>query len=105
MTVQECINKYKGRYTDISIFVGQSLGKYWCDIYTPLKGYGYCKEGQENRLYSYALDFDVKEYALYNKTSFDYLLGDDNGFYNEKSKVLCMLVSRQTVFNDEKTGV
>lgn len=105
MTVQECINKYKGKYTDISVYLGQSLEKHLCDIYHPLKGYGYCRAGQEDRLYSYLLDFDVKEFALYNRTSFNYLLENDNGFYNDKSKILCILVSRTDVFNDEKTGL
>lgn len=95
MTVKETIEKYKGKYDFVEIYVGDHFHTDACDSYEPN---------------SYCMDYKAESYELMNCEEYNNsilantgLTTDNFGWKDEK--ILCILVSRKSIEMDEERGM
>lgn len=118
MTVKETLEcgAYKGKYDFVEIYVATGSGaKHFhtdsIDSYNPNQGYGDCPKGQEDRLNSYCLNYEVEAESLmdcedYNNSVLANSCMTTTDFgWNGTEKILCLLISRKSIAKGEDFGL
>ena len=100
MTVKEIIERNKGKYDFIELFVGDHFHTDSCDSFDPKCGYGDCEKGQEERLNQIALTSEAKDWSLMDCDEYNNTILANCGTttadygYDGSEKILCILLER-----------
>ena len=107
MTVKETIEMHKGKYDFVEIYVGKSFHTDSCSHYNPVQGMGDCLRGNEESLNSNCMDYEAKSWSMMNCEEYNnsILANTDvttNDFGWEDEKILCILISRESIAMGEE---
>ena len=111
MTVKEIIERNKDKYDFVEIFYGEKLHTDFCDRYNPQTGYGDCEKGQEERLNRYCVDYEAKDWELMSCEEYNNSILANCGMKTSdygldgSEKILCILITRESIAKGEELGM